>query len=256
MWTQIRLLQSDLGPHCLPICKNRFEKLARIFSRRHEQTTFSDAGFLGILRVKLHIISGGRQPGFTTPLFVISDGIRRAYFPGASQATTSEEDSQSHIVKENEDNSVSMYEQYSNTKLLRKIQSFPELQSMGEMEDRSAMSFGKTSPELIRKEKITGSVSLLSHMAGELRSHIAVKSNELALPDKKGVSQSKREITKTETVEQVGTSTEVSSPEYVELPEDVKPKNKSFVKTFFKWSTESKVKVSDKETNFYAPTSF
>ena len=42
--------QSDLGPHCLPGCKNRFEKFARIFSRRHKQT-FSDAGFLGILRV-------------------------------------------------------------------------------------------------------------------------------------------------------------------------------------------------------------
>ena len=24
---------SDLGPHCLPVCKNRFEKFARIFSR-------------------------------------------------------------------------------------------------------------------------------------------------------------------------------------------------------------------------------
>ena len=44
--------QSDQGPHCLPICKNRFEKFARIFSRRHKQTTFSDAVFLGILRVK------------------------------------------------------------------------------------------------------------------------------------------------------------------------------------------------------------
>ena len=32
--------------------KNRFEKFVRIFSRRHKQTTFSDAGFLGILRVK------------------------------------------------------------------------------------------------------------------------------------------------------------------------------------------------------------
>ena len=29
-----------------------FEKLARIFSRRHKQTTFSDAGFLGVLRIK------------------------------------------------------------------------------------------------------------------------------------------------------------------------------------------------------------
>ena len=44
--------QSDLGPHCLPVCKNRFEKFARILSRRHKQTTFSDAGFLGVLRVK------------------------------------------------------------------------------------------------------------------------------------------------------------------------------------------------------------
>ena len=44
--------RSDQGPHCLPVCKNRFEKFARIFSRCHKQTTFSDAGFLGILRVK------------------------------------------------------------------------------------------------------------------------------------------------------------------------------------------------------------
>ena len=32
--------------------KNRFEKSARIFSRQHKQTTFSDAVFLGALRVK------------------------------------------------------------------------------------------------------------------------------------------------------------------------------------------------------------
>ena len=36
----------------LPVCKNRNEMFARIFSRRHKQTTFSDADFLGILRVK------------------------------------------------------------------------------------------------------------------------------------------------------------------------------------------------------------
>ena len=47
----------DLGPHYLPVCKNRFEKFARIFNRRHKQTTFSDAGFLGILRVILQILS-------------------------------------------------------------------------------------------------------------------------------------------------------------------------------------------------------
>ena len=34
--------------------KNSFEKFARIFSRRHKQTTFSDAFFLGTLRVKHH----------------------------------------------------------------------------------------------------------------------------------------------------------------------------------------------------------
>ena len=43
--------QSDLGPHCLPVCKNWFEKFAIIFSRRHKQTTFLDAGLLGALRV-------------------------------------------------------------------------------------------------------------------------------------------------------------------------------------------------------------
>ena len=31
--------------------QNRFEKFARIFSRRHKQTTFSDAVFLGVLRI-------------------------------------------------------------------------------------------------------------------------------------------------------------------------------------------------------------
>ena len=43
----------DQGPHCLPVCKNRFEKFARILSRQHKQTTFSDVGFLGVLRVKV-----------------------------------------------------------------------------------------------------------------------------------------------------------------------------------------------------------
>ena len=43
----------DLGPHCLPVCKNRFEKFARIFSRQHKQTPFSDAGILGVFRVNM-----------------------------------------------------------------------------------------------------------------------------------------------------------------------------------------------------------
>ena len=49
------LEQSDLGPHCLPACKNRFVKFARIFSRRHKQAIFSDAGFLGALRINILI---------------------------------------------------------------------------------------------------------------------------------------------------------------------------------------------------------
>ena len=48
--------QADLGPHCLSVCKNRLEKFARIFSRRHKQTTFSDAGFLGVLKDKGELI--------------------------------------------------------------------------------------------------------------------------------------------------------------------------------------------------------
>ena len=46
-----------MDPHCLPACKNRFEIFARIFNRRHKQTIFSDACFLGVLRVKYERIS-------------------------------------------------------------------------------------------------------------------------------------------------------------------------------------------------------
>ena len=53
------LEQSDQGPHCLPVCKNRFENFVRIFSRRHKKTTFSDAGFLGNLRAKTYVLSYG-----------------------------------------------------------------------------------------------------------------------------------------------------------------------------------------------------
>ena len=40
--------QTAQDSHCLLVCKNRFEKSARIFSRRH----LLDAVFLGALRVK------------------------------------------------------------------------------------------------------------------------------------------------------------------------------------------------------------
>ena len=46
-----------MGPHCLSICKNRFEKFARIVSRGHKQMTFSDAGFLGVLSVNVKGLS-------------------------------------------------------------------------------------------------------------------------------------------------------------------------------------------------------
>ena len=59
---------SDLGPHCLPVCKNRFEKFARIFSRRHKQTTFSDADFLGALRVKLYL-ANNKDPNQTAMVY-------------------------------------------------------------------------------------------------------------------------------------------------------------------------------------------
>ena len=39
--------QSDQGPYCLPVCKNKFEKFARI-SADDINTQLSDAWFLGI----------------------------------------------------------------------------------------------------------------------------------------------------------------------------------------------------------------
>ena len=43
IWVHIVCLYAKIG----------LEKLVRIFSRRHKQTTFSDAGFLGVLRVNI-----------------------------------------------------------------------------------------------------------------------------------------------------------------------------------------------------------
>ena len=81
MWTQIRLLlkeQSDLGPHCLPVCKNRFEKFARIFSRRHKQT-FSDGSFFGVLRVNEY--TNNEDPYQPTDKYAQSDiTLEEAFF--------------------------------------------------------------------------------------------------------------------------------------------------------------------------------
>ena len=67
-------MDPDQAAHCLPVCKNRFEKFARIFSRRHKQTTFSDAGFLGILRVnEVHGIQvTPDKMGYPHNIFLIS----------------------------------------------------------------------------------------------------------------------------------------------------------------------------------------
>ena len=57
--------------------KNSFEKFARIFSRRHKQTTFSDAVFLGALRVKL---SGEKQTWANTFLTSTNFGFPVSFF--------------------------------------------------------------------------------------------------------------------------------------------------------------------------------
>ena len=81
-------MDPDLGPNCLPVCKNRFEKFARIFSRRHEQTTFSDAGFLGALRV--NIFADLNNVTVTDYLLRMSPyGLWRAYWVCQTNATGS-----------------------------------------------------------------------------------------------------------------------------------------------------------------------
>ena len=50
-----------------------FEKFARIFTRRNKQMTFSDAGFLGILRVKL-VHSYPHKGSYTIELSTDSKG--------------------------------------------------------------------------------------------------------------------------------------------------------------------------------------
>ena len=49
---------------------NRFETFARIFSRRHKETTFSDARFRGVLRVKVGSLLSISAVGPIVVLFV------------------------------------------------------------------------------------------------------------------------------------------------------------------------------------------
>ena len=53
-----------------------FEKFARIFSRQHKQTTFSDAGILGVLRVKRIFYLTGTAPYWTGPNFQESKEVQ------------------------------------------------------------------------------------------------------------------------------------------------------------------------------------
>ena len=70
----------DLGPHCLPVYKNRFEKFAQIFSRRHKQTTFSDAAFLGVLRVKYFVRLGHVLVPDISSFVVVNDHDRIIFY--------------------------------------------------------------------------------------------------------------------------------------------------------------------------------
>lgn len=214
--------------------------------------------------------TGGSQPGFTTPLFVISDGIRNTYFPGEPKSPKRQETGQSNIAQESTDSHVAVYEQIRNPKLIRRIQSHPELSSFGELDesfhDGSVSSFPKVKVTL-KSEVVPGSMSIFSSIAGELRSHVRTagkhegsnQSNAVVLSEKKTVVQSKEKPQNVESTHSPGTSPRKSEVGDVHLLEDVpdgKLKKNSFVKSVFKWGTESKVKVSDKECNMYSPASF
>lgn len=211
--------------------------------------------------------TGGSQRNFTTPLFVISDGIRRTYFPGEPKPQKKEETSQSDCAQES--NPVATYEQISNPKLLRKIQSHPELSSMGcesneAFRDRSVSSFPKVT---LKSDVASSSVSIFSSIAGELRSHVKTskkqdgsdQSSVVAIQENKTVVQSTDKSLKTDSTQSPGSSPGKSEAMDAHMPETVpdgKPKKKSFVKSLLKWGTEPKKKVSNRENNMYSPSSF
>lgn len=204
--------------------------------------------------------SGRHQSSFTTPLFVISDGIRKIYFPGQNQVPKKQEEIE---------NKVTTYEQISFPKYLRRIQSHPELSSLGEPNLPS--NYHK--PISVNSSNL-GSVSIFSSFAGELRSQVHVKHNPssqsavavpgsqfaVAHPEKKTVSQSEKESHKKQKPQSQSPAIRPGKVEVadVKLPEIAheKPKKDSFMKSVLKWGTETKVKVSDKETNMFSPASF
>ena len=198
---------------------------------------------------------------------MISDGIRRTYFPGEPKPQKKPETSQPDSAQES--SPVATYEQISNPKLLRKIQSHPELSSMGSesneaFRDRSVSSFPKVT---LKSDVASNNVSIFSSIAGELRSHVRTsrkqdgsdQSNVVAVQENKTVVQSADKSLKTDSTQSPGASPGKAETVDTHLPETVldgKPKKKSFMKSFLKWGTESKVKVSNKENNMYSPSSF
>lgn len=202
--------------------------------------------------------TGGPQTPFTTtPLFVISDGIRQTYFPGQPSRSKKQQE-----VEEETTDPVAMYEQISNQTFLRKHPSHPELSSLGEPFPKPFKV--AASPDFNDSRR---SISIFSSLAGELRSqvratvpqHRADQSN-VAFLDNKKVDQSEKQDLKIaqpfETSPQTSLGkVELDNFDISDIP-DGKPKKKSMMKSLIKWGTESRVKVSDKETNMYSPGSF
>ena len=73
VWTQIRLLLWSVST-LFACMKNKFKKFARIYSKWHKQTTFSDAGFLGILRIKIFLSTRGKKTYYTPGIQSILKG--------------------------------------------------------------------------------------------------------------------------------------------------------------------------------------
>ena len=185
---------------------------------------------------------------------MISDGIRQTYFPG--QRYKKQE------VKEETCDHVAVYEQISHQPFLRKHPSHPELSSLGEPFPKP---FKVTaSPDFSDSRR---SISIFSSFAGELRSQVRATvpqhpadQSKVAIPDDKTVGQSEKQDLKIAESPQTTPQTslgkvELDNFDISDIP-DGKPKKKSVMKSLISWGTESRVKVSDKETNMYSPGSF
>ena len=190
---------------------------------------------------------------------MISDGIRQTYFPGLPSRTQLDD------IAETTD-PVAVYEHISSQTFLRKHPSHPELSSLGEPFPRPFKV--PASPDLNANRR---SISIFSPFAGELRSQVRATvpqsptdHSPVAIPDAKTIDQSENQYLKLAESPQSPLSPQ-TSPFKVEIDNfdishtdipDGRPKKKSMMESLIKWGTESRVKVSDKETNMYSPGSF